>query len=98
LKTVVQTIGTKSRLLVKTATVGVTLLLLQIPAYRFPNLVHESEVSEKETTNEVRCNWSGQQGIAGPALLVPFLLAVNDTGSYSMIERSINLIAFNRKK
>lgn len=79
METVIQNVWSKSKLLVKTAIIGVILLLLQIPAYQVQSLIEEREARQKEAIAEVSSKWGGRQTISGPMLVVPFLLQVSDS-------------------
>ena len=79
METVIQNVWSKSKLLIKTAIIGVILLLLQIPAFQVQTLIEEREKRQKEAVAEVSSKWAGRQTITGPVLVVPFLLQVSDS-------------------
>jgi inner membrane protein len=80
METVVQTVWTRSKLLIKSGIIGLILLLLQIPTYYVKNLIEERESRQKEAIAEVSSKWAGRQNIMGPVLVVPYWKTVSDTG------------------
>lgn len=84
METFLQSIWTKSKLLLKGFIIGLLILLLQIPAYYVKNLIEEREARQKEATAEVSSKWAGRQNITGPIIALPYLeytdTSINKTG------------------
>jgi inner membrane protein len=79
METVVQTVWTRSKLLIKSGIIGVIILILQIPTYYVTNLIQERESRKKEAIAEVSSKWAGRQNIIGPVLVIPYWVTINDT-------------------
>jgi len=90
MQTFVQSIWTKSKLLIKGFIIGLLVLLLQIPAYYVKNLIEEREQRQKEAITEVSSKWAGRQNITGPIIALPYL-EYNDT---SFNKKSIKHTAY----
>ena len=73
MEALVEKVWTKSKLLVKALVIGVLILLLQIPAYYVQHLVEEREQRQNDAIAEVSSKWAGQQNIAGPVVVLPYL-------------------------
>lgn len=70
--TVLQSVWTKSKLLIKCGIIGIILLILQIPTFYVNDLIKEREGRQKEAIAEVSSKWAGRQNIVGPILMVPY--------------------------
>jgi len=73
METVVESIWTKSKVLIKGLVIAVMALLLMIPAAFISDLVQEREQRQKEAVAEVSSKWAGRQNLAGPILVLPYL-------------------------
>lgn len=81
METVVQTVWSRSKLLVKCGIIGIILLVLQIPTYQVEKLIEEREGRQKEAIAEVSSKWAGRQNLVGPVLVVPFWQSKRDTSA-----------------
>src|SRR5215216_1421309 len=88
MQTLVQSIWTKSKLMIKGFIIGLLVLLLQIPAYYVKNLIEEREARQKEAIAEVSSKWAGRQNIAGPIIGLPYL-QYNDTSTNKTAQRHV---------
>ena len=79
METVIQTVWTKARILVKALIIGGIVLILQIPTFYVQDLVKEREDRQKEAITEVSSKWATKQTITGPVLVLPFLQAAADS-------------------
>ena len=79
METVIQTVWTKARILVKALIIGAIVLILQIPTFYVQDLVKEREERQKEATAEVSSKWATRQTITGPILVLPYLQAGADS-------------------
>lgn len=77
--TTVQSIWTKTRLLVKALIIGLLVLILQIPTIYVKDLIIERETRQKEAIAEVSSKWAGRQNVAGPVLVLPYWLNTGDS-------------------
>jgi len=83
METVVQTVWTKTKVLVKALIIGGIILILQIPTFYVKNLIEEREQRQKEAIAEVSSKWARKQIIAGPVLVLPYWQANSDTTNKS---------------
>jgi inner membrane protein len=72
MESTIQTIWSKSKLLVKALIIGFIILILQIPTFYIKELISEREIRQKEAITEVSNRWAGKQNIAGPVLVLPY--------------------------
>ena len=77
--TVLQSVWTKSKLLIKCGIIGIILLILQIPTFYVNDLIKEREGRQKEAIAEVSSKWAGRQNIVGPILMVPYWQTEGDS-------------------
>jgi inner membrane protein len=87
--TVLQSVWTKSKLLIKCGIIGIILLILQIPTFYVNDLIKEREGRQKEAIAEVSSKWAGRQNIVGPILMVPYWQASGDTTSQGKREKHL---------
>ncbi|HZH63255.1 MAG TPA: cell envelope integrity protein CreD [Flavisolibacter sp.] len=80
METTVQTVWTRSKLLIKSVIIGGIVLILQIPTYYVTALIQERESRQKEAITEVSSKWAGRQNIIGPVLVIPYWVTITDTG------------------
>ncbi|MEL6536640.1 MAG: cell envelope integrity protein CreD, partial [Bacteroidota bacterium] len=59
--------------MLKMATISILALLLLIPLMRVQNLVYERQQRKQQVVEEISDSWSGTQGIAAPALVIPYV-------------------------
>jgi inner membrane protein len=85
--TVLQSVWTKSKLLIKCGIIGILLLILQIPTYYVTELIKEREGRQREAIAEVSSKWAGRQNIVGPILMVPYWQTNGDTTSQGKREK-----------
>ena len=78
-KTVIQSIWTKSKLLIKGFIIAMLVLLLQIPAFYVKGLIEEREDRQREAITEVSSKWAGRQNVTGPIIVLPYLEYSSDT-------------------
>ena len=79
--TVVQQAWSKSKLLIKSFVIGFLVLVLLIPLFYVQNLIEEREARQKEAFKEVSSKWAGEQTIAGPVIVLPYLDVSLDTAN-----------------
>jgi inner membrane protein len=79
METILQSLWSKSKLLVKGILIGILALILQIPAYYIRDLIAERELRQKEAITEVSSKWAGKQNITGPVLVLPYWQSSPDT-------------------
>ena len=79
METVVQTVWSKTKLLVKALIIGGIVLILQVPTFYVQDLVKEREQRQKEAIAEVSSKWARKQNITGPVLTIPYWQAGADT-------------------
>lgn len=79
METVIQTVWTKARILIKALIIGAIVLILQIPTFYVQDLVKEREDRQKEAITEVSRKWATRQTITGPILVLPYLQAGADS-------------------
>jgi inner membrane protein len=72
MESVVQTVWTKTKVLVKALIIGGIILILQIPTWYVTDLIQEREQRQKEAIAEVSSKWAQKQNIAGPVLVLPY--------------------------
>jgi inner membrane protein len=84
METVVQSVWTKTKVLVKAIIIGGIVLILQIPTFFVQDLIKEREQRQKEAIAEVSSKWARKQNIAGPVLVLPYWETGADTTSKSM--------------
>lgn len=72
METVVQTVWSKTKLLVKALIIGGIVLILQIPTFFVQDLIKEREQRQKDASAEVSSKWAKKQNIAGPLLVLPY--------------------------
>lgn len=71
-ETLVQSVWTKSKLLVKGLVIGLVVLLLQIPAFYVKDLIGERQARQQEAVLEVSSKWAAAQTVTGPVLVLPY--------------------------
>lgn len=79
METVIQSVWTKSKLLIKSGIIGVIILILQIPTEYVTTLIQERENRQKEAIAEVSSKWAGKQNIIAPVLVIPYWQTAGDT-------------------
>jgi len=81
METVIKTIWSRSKVLIKAGIIGILILLLMIPAAYVSNLIEEREARQKEAIAEVSQKWAGKQTVTGPILVVPYMASNTDVNS-----------------
>ena len=81
METVIQTVWTKARILVKALVIGAIVLILQIPTLYVQDLIKEREERQKEAITEVSSKWATKQTVTGPVLVLPFMQPAVDTNT-----------------
>jgi inner membrane protein len=81
METTIESIWTRSKLLIKSAIIFILILLLLIPASIVQDLVGEREARQREAIAEVSSKWAGQQIITGPMLAIPYLQTTTDAAN-----------------
>jgi inner membrane protein len=84
METVVQTVWSKTKLLVKALIIGGIVLILQIPTFFVQDLIKEREQRQKDAIAEVSSKWARKQNIAGPLLVLPYWETSPDSTNKSM--------------
>jgi len=77
--TVIHEVWSKSKLLIKGLVIGFLVLLLLIPLFYVQNLIEERENRQQEAIKEVSAKWAGEQTVAGPVVVIPYLQPTLDT-------------------
>jgi inner membrane protein len=90
METTIETIWTRSKVLVKSAIIAVIVLLLLIPAYQVQNLVAEREARQREAITEVSNKWAGPQQVSGPVLALPYLHTITDSANKTTTSRHVS--------
>src|SRR6476469_554997 len=88
METTIESIWSRSKLLVKTLIIAVLVLLLLIPTFSVQNLVAEREARQKEAIAEVSSKWAGPQNITGPILALPYLQPGDSTGKTAPVKHT----------
>lgn len=81
METTLDTVWSKSKILVKGLIIFFLVLLLLIPTFYVQNLIEEREARQKEAIAEVSSKWAGRQTISGPFVVLPFWQAAGDSTS-----------------
>ena len=63
----------KESITVKLASIGFLILILLIPQSWIESLIVERQSRAEAVVDEIASKWSGQQTVAGPVLVIPFL-------------------------
>jgi inner membrane protein len=63
----------KNSLALKLATVGILILLMQIPLGMIESLIWERSNRKSEAEAEVASTWGGRQEVCGPVLTIPYI-------------------------
>src|SRR5215217_7843599 len=79
METIVETVWSKSKLLVKGLLIAFLVLLLIIPTFFVENLIREREQRQKEAIAEVSNKWAGPQVVTGPMMVLPYWQTDGDT-------------------
>jgi inner membrane protein len=77
--TSIESLWTRSKLLVKSGIIAIMILLLLIPTYSVQSLIREREARQREAVAEVSGKWAGPQRITGPILALPYLHTTTDS-------------------
>lgn len=72
METTLETVWSKSKILVKGLIIFVLVLLLMIPTFYVQSLIEEREARQKEAIAEVSSKWAGRQTITGPIVVLPY--------------------------
>ena len=72
--------------MLKMATIALLALILLIPLFRIQALVGERQNRRAEVIEEVSKSWAGEQGIAAPALVIPYTHKVPNADKSGYIE------------
>ena len=70
--TTLETVWSKSKILVKGLIIFLLVLFLLIPTYYVQELIEEREARQKEAISEVSSKWAGRQTVTGPVLVLPY--------------------------
>ena len=81
MENIVESIWSKSKLLVKAGMIFLIVLILQIPTFYIRDLISEREARQKEAVTEVSNKWAARQHIAGPVLVLPYWMNAADSGN-----------------
>lgn len=84
METVVQTVWSKTKLLVKALIIGGIVLMLQIPTFFVQDLIKEREQRQKDAIAEVSSKWARKQNITGPVLVLPYWESSRDASNKNM--------------
>jgi inner membrane protein len=72
METTLETVWTKSKILVKGLIIFLLVLLLLIPTFYVQNLIEEREARQKVAIAEVSSKWAGGQTVTGPVMVLPY--------------------------
>lgn len=72
METTLDTVWTRSKILVKGVIIFFLVLLLLIPTFYVQNLIEEREARQKEAIAEVSSKWAGRQTVSGPFIVLPY--------------------------
>ncbi len=81
METTIETVWSKSKLLVKGFIIAIIVLLLQIPAAFVQDIVRERQQRQEEAVTEVSSKWAASQTIWGPVLVLPYWKAISDSSN-----------------
>src|SRR5215213_3625476 len=81
METIVETVWSKSKLLVKGLIIAFLVLLLIIPTFFVQNLIQEREQRQKQAIAEVSNKWAGYQVVTGPMIVLPYWQTDGDTAT-----------------
>jgi len=81
METTIQTVWSKSKVLVKGLIIAFLVLLLIIPTLYVQNLIEEREQRQKEAVTEVSNKWAGRQTVTGPMIVLPYWQTDGDTAT-----------------
>ena len=79
METTIETVWSKSKLLVKGLIIAFLVLLLIIPTFYVQHLIEEREQRQKEAVTEVSNKWAGRQVVTGPMVVLPYWQTDSDT-------------------
>jgi inner membrane protein len=79
METTIETVWSKSKVLVKGLIIAFLVLLLIIPTLYVQHLIEEREQRQKEAVTEVSNKWAGRQVVTGPMLVLPYWQTDTDT-------------------
>lgn len=79
METVVQSVWSKSKILIKGLVIGLLVLILLIPTLYVQNLIEEREARQRAAITEVSSKWAGKQVVTGPVLVLPYWQNMGDT-------------------
>lgn len=83
----IETIWSRSKLLVKCAIIAVLVLFLLIPTFQVQNLIEEREARARDAVTEVSSKWAGNQTITGPVIAVPFTASYGNSARNTRAEK-----------
>src|SRR5215204_248676 len=72
--TTLETVWSKSKILVKGLIIFLLVLFLLIPTFFVQELIQEREARQKEAIAEVSSKWAGRQTVTGPVIVLPYWL------------------------
>lgn len=81
METTLNTVWSKSKILVKGLIIFFLVLLLLIPTFYVQSLIEEREARQKEAIAEVSSKWARRQTITGPFVVLPYWQADGDSAS-----------------
>jgi len=81
METTIQSVWSKSKVLVKGLIIAFLVLLLIIPTLFVQNLIEEREQRQKEAVAEVSNKWAGRQIVTGPMIVLPYWQTDGDTAA-----------------
>jgi inner membrane protein len=79
MESTVESIWSKSKVLVKGLIIGLMVLLLLIPTFYVSSLIDERQQRQNEAIAEVSSKWAGRQVITGPVIVIPYWQTENTT-------------------
>lgn len=72
METTLDTVWSKSKILVKGVIIFFLVVLLLIPTFYVQSLIEEREARQKEAIAEVSSKWAGRQTVSGPFIVLPY--------------------------
>src|SRR5215218_4278370 len=89
METIIESLWSRSKLLIKCLVITILVLLLLIPIFQVQNLVAEREARQREAVSEVSSKWAGPQQVTGPLLAVPYLQTTTDSANKSSTTKHV---------
>ena len=76
----------------KILVVGILTLLLLIPLSMISSLIYERLDTKRSAELEITSKWSGEQIIAGPCIVIPYLQEINQKDKRELVRKNLLLL------